>query len=609
MTEMIYGVNHVLSNHDTHDDPGMFAEGSADVVEEEVLTTSSVESDHSGSLNAGALVSQDDGSMNDYAEEAPATFEEEEGATADDLSQQRKGCAECGGNIGPFLSCGGCDLLYHNKCLMQCFLPSGEGSWKCPQCQWRLINAGEMPLDATLTHCDLSDESPSGYDDQARSHGPHEEYSDEASINDKEFRIKTSRSGSSPTREGPADILERKRKKPVTEGSNFQTKINVGFNHQVPFTPAFFLDDSLGPQPENHDWARLMYSPYYLEKIRSRKIQEGAEDSVIKNEFELAEFIQLCAQNWKNNPGWHPFSPEFAYKILHFADYDPKKALKVMNDPNFNFLCVCDPPTRRYDNKWKPKDRRGQVPASPYPPPVTLRGYLLRRHDASRCSENTVSLVYTVDNRCFRNVDYEILLVDDNSSDGTVNVYEHLQALYPSAPLKLLKRPGKMGLGSAYKDGLRHTQYDFVLILDADLSHHPKYIPEMIRLQRTGNYDIVSGTRYSRGGGASGWSLKRILISQTANTLAHFMLRPSLSDLTGSFRLYRRSLFEKLIEEVESKGYMFQIEVALRAEKHYNARISEVPIIFLERLYGSSKLGCAEIFGFIKGLFKLLWTI
>lgn len=131
-----------------------------------------------------------------------------------------------------------------------------------------------------------------------------------------------------------------------------------------------------------------MYSPYQLERIRVRKLQEGCFDNVIKNEYELAEFIQLCAKNWKNCPGWHPFSPEFAYKILHFADYDPKKALKIMSDPGFNFACVCDPPTRRYDNKWKPKDRRGQAPTSPYPPPVTLRGYLLRRHHTTASSSN-----------------------------------------------------------------------------------------------------------------------------------------------------------------------------------------------------------------------------
>ncbi|GIX63410.1 phd finger protein, putative [Babesia caballi] len=382
MKEMLFGAGRVLSSHAAGDDDGVFVNAGSDVPEEEVLTCSSMEeSDNGSSLNGSLSHEQAAMAVGGSPVECVADFGEV--GSVNGIAASPQSCAECGLKSGPFLACGACDLLYHSKCLMQCFLPTGDGVWKCPQCQWKLINAGEVPLDATLNHCDLSDDSHTGYD-TTRSPVPQEDVSDEASGQEKEPKAKVARAGSSPTRERGSEFLERKRKKPVTEGSNFQTKINVGFSHQVPFTPAFFLDDSHGPQPDNHDWARLMYSPYYLEKIRTRKLQEGARDNVIKNEFELAEYIQLCAQNWKSNPGWHPFSPEFAYKILHFADYDPKKALKVMNDPNFNFLCVCDPPTRRYDNKWKPKDRRGQVPTSPYPPPVTLRGYLLRRHDNSR---------------------------------------------------------------------------------------------------------------------------------------------------------------------------------------------------------------------------------
>ncbi|CDR93761.1 glycosyl transferase, group 2 family protein, putative [Babesia bigemina] len=208
-----------------------------------------------------------------------------------------------------------------------------------------------------------------------------------------------------------------------------------------------------------------------------------------------------------------------------------------------------------------------------------------------------------------QNIAYEILLVDDNSPDGTADVYRELQALYPSVSLKLLSRPGKLGLGSAYMEGLRHTKYDFVLILDADMSHHPKYIVDMIRLQRTGNYDIVSGTRYARGGGASGWCFRRVFISKTANFLAQFMLKPKMTDLTGSFRLYRRSLFESVLKDVKGRGYIFQMEIAIRAEKQYKARVAEVPIIFVERLYGVSKLGVMEIFGYLTGLFKLFWSL
>ncbi|KAK1444021.1 dolichol-phosphate mannosyltransferase subunit 1 [Babesia gibsoni] len=224
--------------------------------------------------------------------------------------------------------------------------------------------------------------------------------------------------------------------------------------------------------------------------------------------------------------------------------------------------------------------------------------------------DNLPFIVYMlIDTLRSLNVEYEILLVDDSSPDGTADVFRELQRLFPSVDLKLLSRPGKLGLGTAYIDGLKMTKHDFILIMDTDLSHHPKYIPEMVKLQRTGNFDIVSGTRYAKGGGACGWGVKRIFISKCANFLAHFLLRPSMSDLTGSFRLYRRSLFEKIMKNIQSRGYIFQMEIAVRAEKQFNARVAEVPIIFIERLYGVSKLGAQEVFGYLTGLLKLFWTL
>ncbi|CAK5048396.1 unnamed protein product [Meloidogyne enterolobii] len=95
--------------------------------------------------------------------------------------------------------------------------------------------------------------------------------------------------------------------------------------------------------------------------------------------------------------------------------------------------------------------------------------------------------------------------------------------------------------------------------MDADLSHHPKHIPEMIALQNKNNYDIVTGTRYSLGGGVSGWDFKRKLISRGANFLAQFLLEPGVSDLTGSFRLYRKNVLKDLVNLSISKGYVFQV--------------------------------------------------
>ncbi|SIO73132.1 phd finger protein, putative [Babesia microti strain RI] len=169
----------------------------------------------------------------------------------------------------------------------------------------------------------------------------------------------------------------KKRKKPVSEGTNFTGKICIGDNHQVPFMPSFFLDES--HTNVKYDLARLVYSPYMMEKFKRKRISEGKLECAIKSEYEMAEFIQHVAKSWKTYQVWHPFSPEFAYKILHYAEYDPHKAIQLMSDPHFNFNMICDPPTRKYDNKWKPRDRRGQIPSHPYPSPVTLRSYLSRR--------------------------------------------------------------------------------------------------------------------------------------------------------------------------------------------------------------------------------------
>lgn len=102
--------------------------------------------------------------------------------------------------------------------------------------------------------------------------------------------------------------------------------------------------------------------------------------------------------------------------------------------------------------------------------------------------------------------------------------------------------------------------------MDADFSHHPKFIPQFIALMERGNYDIVTGTRYAPGGGVYGWNLKRKLLSRGANLLASLLLRPNVSDLTGSFRLYKRPVLEHIISQTLSKGYVFQM---VRLEMNY----------------------------------------
>ncbi|KAM3721104.1 Dolichol-phosphate mannosyltransferase subunit [Dirofilaria immitis] len=195
---------------------------------------------------------------------------------------------------------------------------------------------------------------------------------------------------------------------------------------------------------------------------------------------------------------------------------------------------------------------------------------------------------------------YEVIIIDDNSSDGTMNVAKKLEHEFSSDKIILRPRAEKLGLGTAYIYGLQFARGDYVILMDADLSHHPKFIPEMIKLQQYKNYDIVTGTRYAHGGGVSGWDLKRKFVSRGANFLAQFLLRPGVSDLTGSFRLYRKDVLARLIADSVSKGYVFQMEMMFRASK-LNYRIGEVPISFVDRFYGESKLGNEEIVDYIKG--------
>ncbi|KAL8935687.1 MAG: hypothetical protein Q9211_004571 [Gyalolechia sp. 1 TL-2023] len=205
-------------------------------------------------------------------------------------------------------------------------------------------------------------------------------------------------------------------------------------------------------------------------------------------------------------------------------------------------------------------------------------------------------------NRTFteNNLDYEIIIVDDASPDGTLEIATQLQRLYTPQRILLRPRPGKLGLGTAYVHGLRSATGTFVIIMDADFSHHPKFIPRFIATQKRTNCDIVTGTCYAGpGAGVYGWDLKRKIVSRGANLVADTVLRPGVSDLTGSFRLYRREALERVIARTESKGYTFQMELMTRA-KGMGCRVEECPITFVDRVYGESKLGGEEIVEYLK---------
>ncbi|KAK9220553.1 hypothetical protein WN943_009204 [Citrus x changshan-huyou] len=220
---------------------------------------------------------------------------------------------------------------------------------------------------------------------------------------------------------------------------------------------------------------------------------------------------------------------------------------------------------------------------------------------------NIALIVYLIFKH-LRDVDFEIIVVDDGSPDGTQEVVKQLQQLYGEDRIEKLDLNARLqSLGTAYIHGLKHASGSFVVIMDADLSHHPKYLPSFIKKQLETGASIVTGTRYVRSGGVHGWNLMRKLTSRGANVLAQTLLWPGVSDLTGSFRLYKKSVLEDVISSCVSKGYVFQMEMIVRAcRKGYH--IEEVPITFVDRVFGSSKLGGSEIVEYLKGLLYLLIT-
>lgn len=166
-------------------------------------------------------------------------------------------------------------------------------------------------------------------------------------------------------------------------------------------------------------------------------------------------------------------------------------------------------------------------------------------------------------------LNYEVIIVDDNSTDGTGQMAQKLKDHDKFKDhIKILNRPGKLGIGSAYVQGVELCGKDVthVIIMDSDLSHQSKYIPEFIAKMKSTNCDIVLGSRYENGGGVVGWPLIRFITSQVANFLADSVLNIDQSDLTGSFRLYKKEAFEKIIKSIISGGYAFQMEALCRAK-------------------------------------------
>lgn len=193
---------------------------------------------------------------------------------------------------------------------------------------------------------------------------------------------------------------------------------------------------------------------------------------------------------------------------------------------------------------------------------------------------------------------YDILVIDDGSPDGTGEEVKRLQSIYPER-LHLIERSGKLGLGTAYVTGfkwaLEHA-YDYIFEMDADFSHNPDDLPRLLRPVAEGRADMSVGSRYCDGINIVNWPISRILISYCASIYVRTVLGFRIYDSTAGFVCYSRKVLETIdLDAVKMKGYGFQIELKYTARK-LGFRIEEVPVVFVNRKEGTSKMS-GSIFG------------
>ena len=198
-----------------------------------------------------------------------------------------------------------------------------------------------------------------------------------------------------------------------------------------------------------------------------------------------------------------------------------------------------------------------------------------------------------------------ILIVDDNSPDGTGEIADQLSEAYPGEVL-VLHRPRKEGLGRAYVAAFQHVlklDYDVIIQMDADLSHSPSYLPDLLR--ECEKNDLVLGSRYLRGVNVVNWDFKRLILSKLATEYVKRVTGMRLSDATGGFKCWRRKALEAIdLDGVFSNGYLFQIETTFQAQR-MGCRIAEIPIIFYERDFGRSKIDFRIITEALFGVIRL----
>ena len=216
------------------------------------------------------------------------------------------------------------------------------------------------------------------------------------------------------------------------------------------------------------------------------------------------------------------------------------------------------------------------------------------RENISRLSEKVLSLPFPI----------EILIVDDNSPDGTGRLADELSG--KEARLHVLHRPGKLGLGTAHIAGFRYAlekNAELVLTMDADFSHDPSYLPAILEAART--FDVVIGSKYVKGGAMVNSPLPRRLLSKCANRFAKAALGLKVNDCTAGFRCYKAAVLKAIdLDKVFSDGYSFLIELLYRIQLR-GFSVGEVPIQFVDRRLGVSKISKSEIFKALATVWKL----
>jgi dolichol-phosphate mannosyltransferase len=199
------------------------------------------------------------------------------------------------------------------------------------------------------------------------------------------------------------------------------------------------------------------------------------------------------------------------------------------------------------------------------------------------------------------------LVVDDASPDGTADIVRGMQA--DDARIHLLCRAGKLGLGTAHIAGFRWAlarDYERIITMDADFSHPPDAIPAILECSR--RCEVVLGSRYIEGGGYEGWPAHRIFLSATANLVARMGLGLEACDVTGAYRCFHREVLSRIaFENVVSRGYSFQEEMLWHCSGR-GWRIGEVPILFVDRQEGTSKINLREIWGGVSTIGRLMFT-